>query len=151
MKLTSFHEVLALHFQYDLQACADFLHVNVKTIRRWLSGESAINPAAEKLLYIVARGYLPPDIRFHDYRIDVTKTAIITPMGREIGIIELDHLALMKDEYHALVDRHGRILNPPKVEAKVRPNPFRGNRRSKAVHWIPSRDTSLNRPQFKCD
>lgn len=134
----SLREAIDRCFDGSIQRTAEFLHVSSKTINRWLSGETTIHPAAEKLLYVVARGYLPPDIRFRDIRIDVEKTAIITPNGREIGILELDRLAYIKDEYHAFVNKYGRYPNPPPCDAVVKPYPFRGNRRATGADWIPS-------------
>ncbi|WP_084659588.1 DUF3653 domain-containing protein [Vibrio sonorensis] len=149
IKITTIQEVIRDEFQGSYLKLAEFLHVNERTVRRWLRGESRVNPCAEKLLYVVARGYLPPDIRFDGYRVCMRRTAIITPSGREFGIGELESWVYMKDQYYALIDKYGPIENPPRHRARVLSNPFRGNRRSKDVAWIPSRDCGY-RAMFRC-
>ncbi|MGF1724899.1 phage protein, partial [Photobacterium nomapromontoriensis] len=97
----SFKRLFWLHFDTIPEAAAWF-HVRPITITRWLSGESDVNPMAEKLLLIRARGYLPDDTRWQGFRVDEDRCIIITPDGRRFSPKELMGWALRFDEYHAL-------------------------------------------------
>ncbi|MCC4796994.1 DUF3653 domain-containing protein [Enterovibrio norvegicus] len=119
---------------------AAFFHVRRVTILRWLSGDFPINPMAEKLLIIKARGYLPNDMNWQGFRINEHRAVIITPEGREFAPRELDCFPIWKAEYYALREKHGRIEAPPHQPALAPAEPFRGGRRQKAAPWIPTRD-----------
>ncbi|MGF1740152.1 phage protein [Vibrio profundum] len=118
---------------------AQYFHVRASTVRRWLSGESPINPMAEKLLLIKALGYLPNDIRWEGFRINEERGVIITPSGREFSPKELESFSYCKDEYLELVKRHGHAEHAPIYPAKPNHLPFRGGRRMKAAPWIPTK------------
>lgn len=123
----------------SIQSGADFFHVKPITVKRWLNGTIAINPMAEKLLLIKAIGYLPNDIRWQGFRIDVERAILITPEGREFSPKELDSFAIQKDEYKQLVEFHGHFDYPKVYSAKENKRPFRGGKRMKPAPWIPTK------------
>ncbi|MGF1681458.1 phage protein [Photobacterium makurazakiensis] len=127
----SFKRLFWLHFDSTQQAAAWF-HVRPKTVQRWLSGEVDVNPMAEKLLIIRARGYLPDDTRWQGFRIDEYRCVIVTPEGRRFSPKELDCWALRYDEYHALKRMYELDYIPVRSNV-VTPFPFRGGRRIKEI------------------
>lgn len=149
MQLETFSQMVTTLFKGDLKACADFLCVSVKTVRRWLNGDSEINPIAEKLIYVAYRGYLPPDVRWYGFKINIDKACFITPLGREIAPHELERVAMIKDEYEAFVEKYGHIERPPVVPSLERPLPFVGNRRADCAPWIPSSKSKSKSPRFE--
>ncbi|MBV1839353.1 DUF3653 domain-containing protein, partial [Photobacterium ganghwense] len=92
----SFVKLFWRHFDSIEQAAAWF-HVRPVTVKRWLSGKIDVNPMAEKLLLIRARGYLPDDTRWTGFRVDEERCIIITPEGRVFSPKELDSWALRFD------------------------------------------------------
>lgn len=123
----SFVKLFWRHFDSIEQAAAWF-HVRPVTIKRWLSGKIDVNPMAEKLLLIRARGYLPDDTRWTGFRVDEERCIIITPEGRVFSPKELDSWALRFDEYHALKRMYELDYVPVRSNV-VTPLPFRGGRR----------------------
>ncbi|QSV17337.1 phage protein [Photobacterium ganghwense] len=123
----SFVKLFWRHFDSINQAAAWF-HVRPITIKRWLDGEIDVNPMAEKLLIIRARGYLPDDTRWMGFRVDEERCIIITPEGRVFSPKELDSWALRFDEYHALKRLYELDYVPVRSNV-VTPLPFRGGRR----------------------
>ncbi|MGR5149671.1 phage protein [Photobacterium alginatilyticum] len=111
---------------------AAWFHVRPVTVKRWLSGEIDVNPMAEKLLIIRARGYLPDDTRWTGFRIDEQYCVIVTPDGRRFSPRELMSWSLRFDEYHAL-KRMYELDYIPARSSVVTPLPFRGGRRVKEV------------------
>ncbi|MGF1717879.1 phage protein [Photobacterium chitinilyticum] len=125
----SFVKLFWLHFDSVPEAAAWF-HVNPVTVRRWLSGWMDVNPMAEKLLIIRARGYMPDDTRWTGFRIDEDYAVIVTPTGRRFSPKELDSWAERVDEYHALKRMYELDYIPVRSNV-VTPLPFRGGRRAK--------------------
>jgi hypothetical protein len=125
-----------------IKAGAEFFHVNVATIRRWLKSNSVINPMAEKLLIVKALGYLPNDIRWKGFRINETLGIFITPDGRTFSPHELEQFAVWRDEHRQLVELHGHIERPNIYPAKENVLPFRGGRRANEAQWIPSKQNN---------
>ncbi|MGF1702532.1 phage protein [Photobacterium makurazakiensis] len=125
----SFVKLFWRHFD-SLDEAAAWFHVKPITVKRWLSGWIDVNPMAEKLLIIRARGYLPDDTRWQGFRIDEYRCAIITPEGRRFSPKELDSWALRYDEYHALKRLYELDYVPVRTNV-VTPLPFRGGRRLK--------------------
>ncbi|MGR2767351.1 phage protein [Photobacterium ganghwense] len=123
----SFVKLFWRHFDSIEQAAAWF-HVRPVTVKRWLSGKIDVNPMAEKLLLIRARGYLPDDTRWTGFRVDEERCIIITPEGRVFSPKELDSWALRFDEYHALKRMYELDYVPVRSNV-VTPLPFRGGRR----------------------
>ncbi|RWX54986.1 phage protein [Photobacterium chitinilyticum] len=115
---------------------AAWFHVQPVTVKRWLSGWMDVNPMAEKLLLIRARGYLPDDTRWTGFKIDEHHCVIVTPDGRRFSPRELMSWALRFDEYHTL-KRMYELDYIPRRSNVVTPLPFRGGRRIKE----PKRDT----------
>lgn len=143
----SFNRLFWREFK-TIKAGAEYFHVKPVTVRRWLKGESEINPMAEKLLIIKALGYLPNDLRWEGFRIDEQKGIFITPAGRTFSPKELETFALWRDEYTQLIELHGHIERPKIYPAKENLLPFRGGRRMSAAPWIPSK-TKARTPRFK--
>ncbi|MEH6533262.1 MULTISPECIES: phage protein [Photobacterium] len=123
----SFVKLFWRHFDSISQAAAWF-HVKPVTVKRWLAGKVDVNPMAEKLLIIRARGYLPDDTRWRGFRIDEYRCIIITPEGRQFGPKELDSWAVRCDEFHALKRLYELDYIPVRTNV-VTPLPFRGGRR----------------------
>ncbi|MEJ2765542.1 phage protein [Photobacterium sp. MCCC 1A19761] len=111
-----------------IDQAAAWFHVRPITVKRWLSGEIDVNPMAEKLLIIRARGYLPDDTRWQGFRIDEEYCVIVTPEGRRFSPKELESWALRYDEYHALKRMYELDYVPVRTNV-VTPLPFRGGRR----------------------
>ncbi|MCW8344426.1 phage protein [Vibrio sp. ZSDZ65] len=118
---------------------AEFFHVNVATVRRWLDGTVAINPMAEKLLIVKSLGYLPNDMRWRGFRVDESRAVLITPTGREFSTKELESFGHWRDEYQQLFELHGHIDNVTFYPAKENVLPFRGGRRMSAAPWVPTK------------
>ncbi|WP_311568388.1 phage protein [Photobacterium arenosum] len=112
----------------DIKPAAEYFHVRPITVKRWLSGSVDVNPMAEKLLIIRARGYLPDDIRWRGFRVDEENAVIVTPEGRRFSPKELDSWALRYDRYHALKRMYELDYVPVRTNV-VTPLPFRGGRR----------------------
>ncbi|WP_120511990.1 phage protein [Photobacterium salinisoli] len=112
----------------DIKPAAEYFHVRPITVKRWLSGSVDVNPMAEKLLIIRARGYLPDDIRWRGFRVDEENAVIITPEGRRFSPKELDSWAVIYDRYHALKRMYELDYVPVRTHV-VTPMPFRGGRR----------------------
>ncbi|AJR08676.1 S-adenosylhomocysteine hydrolase [Photobacterium gaetbulicola] len=125
----SFVKLFWRHFDNIAEASAWF-HVRPITVKRWLSGHIDVNPMAEKLLIIRARGYLPDDTRWQGFRVDEDRCIIITPEGRQFSPKELDSWALRFDEYHALKRLYELDYVPVRSNV-VTQLPFRGGRRLK--------------------
>ncbi|KLU99962.1 S-adenosylhomocysteine hydrolase [Photobacterium aquae] len=125
----SFVTLFWRHFESIRQAAAWF-HVREITVQRWLNGEVDVNPMAEKLLIIRARGYLPDDTRWQGFRICEDRCIIITPENRVFSPKELDAWVLRNDEYHALKRMYELDYIPTRSNV-VTPLPFRGGRRLK--------------------
>ncbi|KLV05472.1 S-adenosylhomocysteine hydrolase [Photobacterium aquae] len=106
---------------------------NVKdiTVKRWLTGQINVNPMAEKLLIIRARGYFPDDTRWQGFRVCERRCIIITPENRVFSPKELDGWVLRNDEYHALKRLYELDYIPVRSNV-VTPLPFRGGRRINA-------------------
>ncbi|MDC5851422.1 phage protein [Vibrio europaeus] len=138
MRTPPFAELVNQHFD-SLHDAAAFFHVTVPTIRRWLSGQYSINPIAEKLMNVHARGYLPLDHRWDGFKINVDRGTLITPERRESNPKELLSFAYWRDEHRQLVERHGKIDSPKYYPPKEHPLPFRGGRRMPAKPWVPSK------------
>ena len=118
---------------------AEFFHVNVATVRRWLDGTVTINPMAEKLLIVKSLGYLPNDMRWRGFRVDESRAVLITPTGREFSPKELESFGHWRDEYQQLIELHGHIDNVTFYPAKENVLPFRGGRRMSAAPWVPTK------------
>ena len=103
---------------------AEFFHVNVATVRRWLDGTVAINPMAEKLLIVKSFGYLPNDMRWRGFGVDESRAVLITPTGREFSPKELESFGHWRDEYQQLIELHGHIDNVTFYPAKENVLPF---------------------------
>lgn len=132
-----------------VQDGAAYFHVSSNTIRRWLSGHTPVNPMAEKLLIIKARGYLPNDLNWDGFKVNEARAVIITPEGREFAPRELDGFPLWRDQYYALRERYGLIDRPP-VKPPLEPmTVYRGGRRQQAAPWIPTRDKIKRREKIK--
>ncbi|KPL99681.1 phage protein [Vibrio splendidus] len=138
MRTPPFTELVNQHFD-SLHDAAAFFHVTVPTIRRWLSGQYPINPIAEKLMNVHARGYLPLDHRWDGFKINVDRATLITPERREFNPKELLSFCYWRDEHRQLVERHGKIESPKYYPPKEHPLPFRGGRRLPAKPWVPSK------------
>ncbi|MEZ8715894.1 phage protein [Vibrio splendidus] len=138
MRTPPFAELVNQHFD-SLKDAAAFFHVTVPTMRRWLSGQCSINPIAEKLMNVHARGYLPLDHRWDGFKINVDRGTLITPERREFNPKELLSFAYWRDEHRQLVERHGKIDSPKYYPPKEHPLPFRGGRRMPAKPWVPSK------------
>ncbi|GHA34348.1 phage protein [Photobacterium aphoticum] len=123
----SFKELFWRNFDSIPQAAAWF-HVRDITVKRWLSGEVDVNPMAEKLLIIRARGYMPDDTRWRGFRIDEEYCVIITPEGRRLTPSELMSWATRADEYHTLKRLYELDYVPVRSHV-VAQLPFRGGRR----------------------
>ncbi|MDV5168819.1 phage protein [Photobacterium rosenbergii] len=135
----SFVKLFWRHFDNIADASAWF-HVRPITVKRWLSGQIDVNPMAEKLLIIRARGYLPDDTRWRGFRVDDDRCIIITPEGRQFSPKELDSWALRFDEYHALKRLYELDYVPARSNV-VTQLPFRGGRRLKQpMHETVSKD-----------
>ena len=87
----------------DLHQAAAFFHVQPVTVKRWILGYTPVNPLAEKLLNIKARGYLPLDIRWDGFRIHEERATLITPDRREFNPKELENFVYWRDEHRQLV------------------------------------------------
>ncbi|MGF1734362.1 phage protein [Photobacterium satsumensis] len=125
----SFVKLFWRHFENIAEASAWF-HVRPITVKRWLTGKIDVNPMAEKLLLIRARGYLPDDTRWQGFRVDEDRCIIITPEGRQFSPKELDSWAIRYDRYHALSRMYELDYVPVRTNV-VTPLPFRGGRRLK--------------------
>ncbi|GAL02963.1 S-adenosylhomocysteine hydrolase [Photobacterium aphoticum] len=90
-----------------------------------------MNPMAEKLLIIRARGYLPDDTRWRGFRVDEDYCVIVTPEGRRFSPNELMDWATRADEYHALKRMYELDYVPIRTKV-ITPLPFRGGRRISA-------------------
>ena len=123
----------------SIKTGAEFFHVKPITVKRWLNGTIAINPMAEKLLLIKSLGYLPNDMRWFGFRIDVERAVFITPDGREFSPKELASFAVVKDEYQQFIELYGHFEYPKIYPAKENVLPFRGGRRMKPAPWIPTK------------
>ncbi|PSU34676.1 phage protein [Photobacterium lutimaris] len=135
----SFVKLFWRHFDNIAQASAWF-HVRPITVKRWLTGEIDVNPMAEKLLIIRARGYLPDDTRWQGFRIDEQYCVIVTPDGRRFSPKELMSWSLRYDEYHALKRLYELDYVPVRSNV-VTPLPFRGGRRlQQPMHETVSKD-----------
>ncbi|MGR5144288.1 phage protein [Photobacterium sp. DNB23_23_1] len=135
----SFVKLFWRHFDNIAQASAWF-HVRPITVKRWLTGEIDVNPMAEKLLIIRARGYLPDDTRWQGFRIDEQYCVIVTPDGRRFSPKELMSWSLRYDEYHALKRLYELDYVPVRSHV-VTPLPFRGGRRlQQPMHETVSKD-----------
>ena len=85
-----FADLVHHHFD-DIHDAAAFFHVQPITVQRWLSGEVPVNPMAEKLMNIHARGYLPLDYRWNGFKVHFDRATLITPERREFnpkGLLE---------------------------------------------------------------
>ncbi|PSU45181.1 S-adenosylhomocysteine hydrolase [Photobacterium frigidiphilum] len=127
----SFVKLFWRHFDSIPQAAAWF-HVKPVTVKRWLSGWMDVNPMAEKLLLIRARGYLPDNSRWQGFRVDEYRCIIITPEGRQFSPKELDSWAVRFDEFHALKRLYELDYIPVRSNV-VTPLPFRGGHRVKEI------------------
>lgn len=87
---------------------AEFFHVKIVTVRRWLDGKIPVNPMAEKLLIIKSLGYLPNDMRWRGFRICEKRAVLLTPTGREFSPKELESFVFWRDEHRQLVEQHGQ-------------------------------------------
>ena len=68
-----------VHHHFDgIHDAAAFFHVQPITVQRWLSGEVPVNPMAEKLMNIHARGYLPLDHRWNRFRVHFDRATLVT-------------------------------------------------------------------------
>lgn len=67
MDVTGFKTLYWRQFN-SIREGAEYFHVSKVTVRRWLNGETIINPMAEKLLIIKSLGYLPNNIRWEGFR-----------------------------------------------------------------------------------
>lgn len=65
-----FVDLVNHHFD-ALKGAAAFFHVQPITVKRWLTDKVPVNPMAEKLMNIHARGYLPLDHRWDGFKINV--------------------------------------------------------------------------------
>lgn len=137
--LTPRFAVLLNRYFDDIHEAAAYFYVQPITIKRWLSGAVPVNPLAEKLMNIHARGYLPLDYRWNGFRINVDRAILITPEDREFNPKELLSFAYWRDEHRQLVERHGKIESPKYYPAKEHPLPFRGGRRMPPKPWIPAK------------
>ncbi|CAK2474438.1 S-adenosylhomocysteine hydrolase [Vibrio crassostreae] len=133
-----FADLVHHHFD-DIHDAAAFFHVQPITVQRWLSGEVPMNPMAEKLMNIHARGYLPLDHRWNGFKVHFDRATLITPERREFNPKELLSFAYWRDEHRQLVERHGRIDSPKFYPPKEHPLPFRGGRRMPAKPWVPTK------------
>ncbi|HDY7993305.1 TPA: phage protein, partial [Vibrio vulnificus] len=107
----SFRQLVHQQFM-DLHQAAAFFHVQPVTVKRWLNGTIPVNPMAEKLLNIKARGYLPLDVRWDGFRVHEERATLITPERREFSPKELLSFAYWRDEYRQLIELHGHIEQP---------------------------------------
>ncbi|PTQ11337.1 S-adenosylhomocysteine hydrolase [Vibrio splendidus] len=112
-----FADLLNRYFD-DIHEAAAYFYVQPITIKRWLSGAVPVNPLAEKLMNIHARGYLPLDHRWNGFRINVDRAILITPEDREFNPKELLSFAYWRDEHRQLVERHGKIQITSPFRAK---------------------------------
>ncbi|WP_330960006.1 phage protein [Photobacterium sp. 53610] len=112
----------------EVNQASEYFHVRPITVKRWLSGTIDVNPMAEKLLLIRARGYLPDDTRWTGFRIDEDDAVLITPEGRRFSPKELDSWALRFDTFHALKRMYELDYIPVRTNV-ITPLPFRGGRR----------------------
>lgn len=138
MQYEAFQRLFWKNFD-SVKAGAEYFHVKPVTVRRWLSGETDINPMAEKLMIIKAIGYLPNDVRWSGFRIDEARAVLITPEGREFNPKELNAFAIWRDEHRMFVEKYGHIERPKIYPAKENVLPFRGGRRMGAAPWIPTK------------
>lgn len=128
-----FADLVHHHFD-DIHDAETFFHVQPITVHRWLSGEVPVNPMAEKLMNIHARGYLPLDYRWNGFKVHFDRTTLVTPKRREFNPKELLSFA-----YYWRDERHGRIDSPKFYPPKEHPLPFRGGRRMPAKPWVPTK------------
>lgn len=129
-----------VHQQFmDLREAAAFFHVEPVTVKRWILGYTPVNPLAEKLLNIKARGYLPLDVRWDGFRVHEQRATLITPERREFSPKELAKFAYWRDEHRQLVQLHGSINDPNPTPPAANLPPFRGGRRVEPKPWIPTK------------
>ncbi|MER0336294.1 phage protein, partial [Vibrio vulnificus] len=121
----SFRQLVHQQFM-DLHQAAAFFHVQPVTVKRWLNGTIPVNPMAEKLLNIKARGYLPLDVRWDGFRVHEERATLITPERREFSPKELLSFAYWRDEYRQLIELHGHIEQPKYYPPKENLMPFSG-------------------------
>ncbi|MBN3495886.1 phage protein [Vibrio neptunius] len=141
----SFHHLLHQQFM-DLHQAAAFFHVQTITVKRWISGHTPVNPLAEKLLNIKARGYLPLDERWDGFRVQEQRATLITPERREFSPKELLSFAHWRDEHRQLVELHGHIEYPKYYPPKENLMPFSGGgHRRKLAPWVPTKSKSKMR------
>ncbi|NUW67400.1 phage protein [Vibrio coralliilyticus] len=139
----SFRQLLHAQFM-DLNEAAAFFHVQPYTVTRWINGYSSINPMAEKLLHLKARGYLPLDARWDGFRVHEERATLITPERREFSPKELLAFGYWRDEHRQFVELHGHIDNPKKYPPKENKWPFSGGGyRRKLRLWVPSKFKGL--------
>ncbi|HAS6020146.1 TPA: phage protein [Vibrio vulnificus] len=134
----SFRQLVHQQFM-DLHQAAAFFHVQPVTVKRWLNGTIPVNPMAEKLLNIKARGYLPLDVRWDGFRVHEERATLITPERREFSPKELLSFAYWRDEYRQLIELHGHIEQPKYYPPKENLMPFSGGQRRKPAPWVPTR------------
>lgn len=72
-----------VHQQFMELHQAAFFHVQPVTVKRWLNGTIPVNPMAEKLLNIKARGYLPLDCRWDSFRVHEERATLLAPDRRQ--------------------------------------------------------------------
>ncbi|EGA64940.1 phage protein [Vibrio brasiliensis] len=129
-----------VHQQFmDLYQAAAFFHVQPITVKRWITGHTVVNPMAEKLLNIKARGYLPLDIRWEGFRVHEERATLLTPDRREFSPKELENFALWRDEHRQLVKLYGRLKDPCPTPPVPNLPPFRGGRRVEPKPWVPEK------------
>ncbi|MEZ8511676.1 DUF3653 domain-containing protein [Vibrio splendidus] len=104
-----FADLVHHHFD-DIHDAAAFFHVQPITVQRWLSGEVPVNPMAEKLMNIHARGYLPLDHRWNGFRVHFDRTTLVTPKRREFNPKELLSFAYWRDEHRHTLNSLSRML-----------------------------------------
>lgn len=118
MLTTNFRQLVHQQFM-DLYQAAAFFHVQPITV----------NPMAEKLLNIKARGYLPLDCRWDGFRVHEERATLLTPDRREFSPKKLENFALWRDEHLQLVKLCGRLKDPCPTPPVPNLPPFRGGRR----------------------
>ncbi|MEI8610281.1 DUF3653 domain-containing protein [Enterovibrio norvegicus] len=139
MLIEAFKQLFWREFDSLAQGAAYF-HVQPVTVRRWLDGSVMVNPMAEKLLLIKARGYLPNDLNWQGFRVSEHRAVIITPDGQEFNPRELDGFPLWRDQYYALRERYGVIERAPVKPSLPPVTVYRGGKRQQPAPWIPIRD-----------
>ncbi|RTZ16866.1 S-adenosylhomocysteine hydrolase [Vibrio aquaticus] len=138
MLTPNFRQLVHQEFM-DLREAAAFFHVQPVTVKRWLLGSTPVNPLAEKLLNIKARGYLPLDPRWDGFCIHEQRATLLTPERREFSPKELANFVYWRDEYQQLVKLYGRIKDPNPAPPKPNLPPFRGGRRLELKPWVPTK------------